>query len=1623
MDDLNDNQKGLLSARRLGLNDLRGEGHSCKLCDTVLYPDMTDHHIAQHITKFKTLHDSYTSEELKVNACRLNTLNCPDSSGHGRFHFHCPTCSKGFRSERIQKHYNACSGTLTRDKMYIHLAKQPTVELDCSSDDDFVVNKSTKSGSAKRKPLFSDDELEDIDSARGTKHKLAKSEAESKFIPKESACPCPPEASTNNGANDKPLNHVVKKSRKKIVCKNKVRERPIPNTHLLAANEQKKEYVPCVYCEDGTEITRGQMSTHIRRVHGKTPHLPGTIIDAKNQIYLIRKGVAGSAKPIHVKFSPFRHNSGIFCPDRKCKDFARVAQRLGQPGVLCRHLESVKYAQVNQFPPVTRDTINQLDLSENKKESLERLIGKAFADHDSPLIVLMAYPSPKPPNCLYFSVYDPQAHGKVAFNRVITTLNVKERKFSCDCGSKMCIHLSITQGYIRQIHPSLVIEPTTIIDHGQEDTNDKTVEDTTTPAIDLSKTISQTSDMINYLLECKKVPFRVNDFDKISEKFTKREFIPVETECFRCKVPLGAPILISNRAYIYTTCYPTVKDCETYMKRCPDCGLAYRYQEFSEGVHNYNDNTLVSIKFLEGALCNRYLAFPLNKYIKSLEKGNSDLDLNYDVINDALNHYKSLKDYPFTMCCGVCGNTPDALIFDADRKVAFDLSSKDKESATSPEAPSYSSYDEFFKDVCKQDLAAGLTSDPRILKEFKLKVSRNWLPFLGKGVVTEHQPQTSRDAVNLKLPSNPFPISWERLTMLAHDDPRGLKLDALCRRLGLSTSKLNREQKMASIINADLCYDNFCKEFFSLTNKSGGVLRGMCTHGITYVFKPLVECEGPSDYAQAILSIPKERRPSVMCIDFAPQVARYTNALEHVFFPYGGALAEKTLDNIQQVENGNLLNYPDLDLEDEYRDRSKWCLALIDKFHEVNHRQIGDQLHYIDSCKQLKHSFNSERVEQENGVLNTHTPSLNNERPDRHVKSMVFFVAEGNYEKNKDLIDSRWGPNIIQCPKTGKFIKAPVLGASELDLDKCAKTSLPAEDKNSRQLSPTVKYVKKSPPKFPPVVRPNLKVTLLKAGVLLQNSRNNCWLTTCLNTLTYAGILDDLFNQRQVFTQVDQPLVDILCMLSTHFDHQTYFTFYNEVLENMRFEKVTLSEVNLYVSNAQIDAFEALMVYFFPRLEDAGINFRIRSDLKYLTVDNKETTLSTVFSAAIFKGAAPDYVFVRINRPSVEQANGRHVISTDSYPVQEYVETSHFAYRLATVACFTGSTTQGHWSTLVYDSEEYLYYVLNDDQKTVVLKERFLDLACTGGSVLLYRRVERGISKNRRAGTEPLSETFISGYNKPSSKKRPREKTPDSETDSDPGFSLFKPEPKKKKNIKPEGGVANPIDVEAFLPPPPTSTDNSTWCVYNSKSGRQTLYLRDYKRLSPGKWFNDSIIDCYMSMLHVQSSGSYGLNFVWQSVLDPHKWKNLVGNLKFIQPIRVHGDHWILLSNINVKEKKTIYIYDSLHHFNSKRQNYDYCSLSKVLETLMPGVNRFCLIDVLQQNNQYDCGPLCLFSAWCLSKGRDVNTTQAVPLEIRRKVATSFESNQLCRLTKGTFEPLTGPPRILETFEDNNATG
>lgn len=94
----------------------------------------------------------------------------------------------------------------------------------------------------------------------------------------------------------------------------------------------------------------------------------------------------------------------------------------------------------------------------------------------------------------------------------------------------------------------------------------------------------------------------------------------------------------------------------------------------------------------------------------------------YDIVNECFNHYLSLKDFPFGFCCGICGPSPDILVFDADRKVVIDIKKKDR-SAELPEK-NYKNYTEFHADVCKEDIVRGLTNE-QMIKRFLGNISYN----------------------------------------------------------------------------------------------------------------------------------------------------------------------------------------------------------------------------------------------------------------------------------------------------------------------------------------------------------------------------------------------------------------------------------------------------------------------------------------------------------------------------------------------------------------------------------------------------------------------------------------------------------------------------------------------------------------------------------------------------------------------------------------------------------------------------------------------------------------------------------------------------------------------------------
>ena len=68
---------------------------------------------------------------------------------------------------------------------------------------------------------------------------------------------------------------------------------------------------------------------------------------------------------------------------------------------------------------------------------------------------------------------------------------------------------------------------------------------------------------------------------------TCMKFVPCETTCNYCSVPLSVVIKITNKAMVVTL----NKVVETY-KRCEKCSMCFRYQEIERDVHNSTTSSL-----------------------------------------------------------------------------------------------------------------------------------------------------------------------------------------------------------------------------------------------------------------------------------------------------------------------------------------------------------------------------------------------------------------------------------------------------------------------------------------------------------------------------------------------------------------------------------------------------------------------------------------------------------------------------------------------------------------------------------------------------------------------------------------------------------------------------------------------------------------------------------------------------------------------------------------------------------------------------------------------------------------------------------------------------------------------
>ncbi|KAI2644211.1 Calmodulin-regulated spectrin-associated protein 1-B [Labeo rohita] len=105
-------------------------------------------------------------------------------------------------------------------------------------------------------------------------------------------------------------------------------------------------------------------------------------------------------------------------------------------------------------------------------------------------------------------------------------------------------------------------------------------------------------------------------------------FTPSEAFCTEYSevIPLSDPLIITAKARILTMTN-VIERISMYSKECYRCGMIYRYQEWSDGIHNFDDHILLSIH-----LCHflRFLslfhAYSMSSLVSSIEEPPEDFD-------------------------------------------------------------------------------------------------------------------------------------------------------------------------------------------------------------------------------------------------------------------------------------------------------------------------------------------------------------------------------------------------------------------------------------------------------------------------------------------------------------------------------------------------------------------------------------------------------------------------------------------------------------------------------------------------------------------------------------------------------------------------------------------------------------------------------------------------------------------------------------------------------------------------------------------------------------------------------------------------------------------------------------
>ncbi|XP_063077068.1 uncharacterized protein LOC134467077 [Engraulis encrasicolus] len=325
---------------------------------------------------------------------------------------------------------------------------------------------------------------------------------------------------------------------------------------------------------------------------------------------------------------------GPRCDLRACQQFQQMSERHGLTVSHCQHTRhadprALTAAEEHLHAKILDEMVAAKILTEAKRAMCLRRQKMAQVAKVPFSVHVDLEGSPKR---MFLSVHEPRANDYSCLGRVMVSYDVDSNVWLCPCtkGPMSCLHKSIARWHVFQTHRDLFKPPPPSCARDNKPSggawdsmefcaNANGGGGGSNSAYALNSDVKRS---VDYIYEHKRIPATADLPGELTSTVLEfpGQLFPSETTCGMCGC---APALEEAENVTYqgkiVTMMGVADYVSTFIRRCPMCHMVYRYQEWRDGLHNFNNHLLLSIElclYFRHSLQNN---IPITKAVKTLE--------------------------------------------------------------------------------------------------------------------------------------------------------------------------------------------------------------------------------------------------------------------------------------------------------------------------------------------------------------------------------------------------------------------------------------------------------------------------------------------------------------------------------------------------------------------------------------------------------------------------------------------------------------------------------------------------------------------------------------------------------------------------------------------------------------------------------------------------------------------------------------------------------------------------------------------------------------------------------------------------------------------------------------------